>query len=271
LLLANHSPLHPRGVADTVTAMPHPQARGHGRPSFRRFAPLLLAGLGLALWPNSVEAATVFGADMTKSPDGTTTFLSVVNVIEPDGSPDNGAPVSGILTSVRIKTRGIAATGVMRVLSEVDHPNATTYRFNNTAPEIPVSVAADATRAGHITEVLTRRPIAAGQRLGWQSIPSTSEMDDDYFAPSGECAFSELFHSLGADLNYTTMLCNHNLLLTSGTIEGDADGDGFGDETQDACPTNASTQGTCPKKKCKKKHRKHSAEAAKKKCKKKRR
>jgi hypothetical protein len=29
-------------------------------------------------------------------------------------------------------------------------------------------------------------------------------------------------------------------------IERDRDGDGYGDETQDACPTNASTQGPCP-------------------------
>ena len=29
-------------------------------------------------------------------------------------------------------------------------------------------------------------------------------------------------------------------------LESDADHDGFGDETQDQCPTNASTQGPCP-------------------------
>ena len=54
------------------------------------------------------------------------------------------------------------------------------------------------------------------------------------------------------------------------TVEPDADRDGFGDETQDQCPSNASTQGPCPvhKKKCKK-HKKHSASAAKKRCKKK--
>ena len=63
----------------------------------------------------------------------------------------------------------------------------------------------------------------------------------------------------------------------SATLEPDADHDDFGDESQDQCPTNASTQGACPvtpatptKKKCKK-HKKHrSAKSAKKKkCKKK--
>ena len=64
-------------------------------------------------------------------------------------------------------------------------------------------------------------------------------------------------------------------------LEADADGDGFGDETQDQCPTDPSTHAACPvtpvtpapsvkKKKCKKHKKKHSAESAKKKkCKKK--
>jgi hypothetical protein len=59
----------------------------------------------------------------------------------------------------------------------------------------------------------------------------------------------------------------------SAALEPDADHDGFGDETQDACPANPATQGSCPaqhKKKCKKRKKHRSAEAAKKhKCKKK--
>jgi hypothetical protein len=34
-------------------------------------------------------------------------------------------------------------------------------------------------------------------------------------------------------------------LLVAASIEPDADGDGFGDETQDACPSQAGTQGQC--------------------------
>src|SRR5262249_45082054 len=55
---------------------------------------------------------------------------------------------------------------------------------------------------------------------------------------------------------------NHGAALAlQATVEPDADHDGFGDETQDQCPTDASTQGPCPTgqraaalKKCKKKH-----------------
>ena len=61
----------------------------------------------------------------------------------------------------------------------------------------------------------------------------------------------------------------------SALLESDGDQDGFGDETQDQCPTNAATQGPCPTaatgqratalKKCKKKQ----SRKARKKCKKK--
>jgi hypothetical protein len=56
----------------------------------------------------------------------------------------------------------------------------------------------------------------------------------------------------------------------SAVLEADADHDGFGDETQDQCPTNAATQGPCPApKKCKHKKKHHSSAVIAKKCKKK--
>lgn len=36
------------------------------------------------------------------------------------------------------------------------------------------------------------------------------------------------------------------LVNVSAVLEADTDGDGFGDETQDQCPTDPSTQGPCP-------------------------
>ncbi len=65
-------------------------------------------------------------------------------------------------------------------------------------------------------------------------------------------------------------------LDASAVVEPDADGDGYGDETQDGCPANGAVHDKCPatkKKKCKKKKKgkKRSSAAAKKKkgCKKK--
>jgi hypothetical protein len=232
---------------------------------------LVLALLASAIAPGSAAAATVFGADLNHDPTNTTGNLSLTNVIHQGGAPESGTPVSGILTSVRLRATGAAGgSGVIRVLGLVAHPNATSYTFNNSGPEIPVSVTPDTTPAGHVTEVLTRRPIAAGQRLAWLSTTNVFGLAVTYNDSSAECAYSASGHPVGANLTYTTNVCNQNVLLAAGTVEADADRDGFGDETQDACPTNAATQGPCPVKKCRKKrHKKHSAGVAKKKkCKK---
>ena len=116
-------------------------------------------------------------------------------------------------------------------------------------------------------------PIAAGEQLGlflpaggadcfWDSPPDTG-----LFFTGGD-------PPLNVDSNFTGANTNRRLNV-SAIVEPDADHDGFGDETQDACPSSALAQGACPvqHKKCKK-HRKksRSAAAAKKKgCKKKRR
>jgi RTX calcium-binding nonapeptide repeat (4 copies) len=44
----------------------------------------------------------------------------------------------------------------------------------------------------------------------------------------------------------TTELLSGFRILIAANVEPDSDHDGFGDETQDQCPTNATTQGPCP-------------------------
>jgi hypothetical protein len=113
-------------------------------------------------------------------------------------------------------------------------------------------------------------PIQPGEQLG-------------LFLPSGgaDCFFDAppdvgRFYTSGdpplnADSDFTGANTNRRL-NASAMVEPDADHDGFGDETQDACPSSAATQGACPvrHRKCKK-HKKRDASAAKKRCRKKRR
>ncbi|HEY3192421.1 MAG TPA: calcium-binding protein, partial [Solirubrobacterales bacterium] len=44
----------------------------------------------------------------------------------------------------------------------------------------------------------------------------------------------------------TTALLSGSRILIAANVEPDSDRDGFGDETQDQCPTNATIQGACP-------------------------
>jgi hypothetical protein len=255
------------------------------RTAIRAALTAATAALMLGAGASTATASTVFGADLTNTPDWPTSQYSMTAVIDPGGAADTGAPLSGILTSVRIKTRGAGGTGVIRILTLTSHPDAFTYNFLNDGPEIPVTVTADATPTGHITEVLTRRPIAAGQHLGWYVDDVPGNIKENYVDASAECAYTA-GSTAGPSTTqpYSTAACNHNVPLLSGTIEPDADHDGYGDETQDQCPTDATTQAACPaststaaatttpsttpppKRKCKKK--KHRAAAVAKKCKK---
>jgi hypothetical protein len=247
----------------------------------RRLGGLLAVGLGIAAFaiPATASASsTVFGDDLTHSPFFSNSALSVTTVTNPDGTDFTGSPVGGVLVSVRVKTSGGGGSGVVRVLTQVDRPDANTYVFRNIAPEIPITVTPDA-GSGHITEVLTRHTISAGDRLALRFDDAGGSIRETWNDPGGpaQCAYAGTAHPTGSDIAYTTVGCNNNPILAQGTVESDADHDGYGDETQDRCPTNASTQGPCPtpppphKKKCKKHKRKHrSAEAAKKKCRKKR-
>ena len=60
-------------------------------------------------------------------------------------------------------------------------------------------------------------------------------------------------------------LVSNAVMLANADIEPDADKDGYGDETQDLCSSDASTQGACPakkKKKCKKRKKRRNASDA---------
>jgi hypothetical protein len=116
-------------------------------------------------------------------------------------------------------------------------------------------------------------PIQVGEQIGLFLPNGNADCfidappDDGLFFTGGD-------PPLNADANFTGANTNR-LLNASAVVEPDADHDGFGDETQDGCPSSASAQGACPvpkRKKCKKHKKSRDASAAKKKaCKKKRR
>ena len=95
-------------------------------------------------------------------------------------------------------------------------------------------------------------------------------MDIDRAAPGADYAF---VNSTGPGLGTYSNYGGGYEVTIQYTIEPDADHDGYGDETQDLCPTDATTHGPCPAtgrraaalKKCKKKH----SHKKRKKCKKK--
>jgi hypothetical protein len=109
------------------------------------------------------------------------------------------------------------------------------------------SISESADRTGSSADVVpqtfaTRQPVKAGDYFG-VVLQGSSRVgayagvgdDDDLFeVPSGD-----------VDVDATTPDQYEQLLQVE--VEPDADGDGYGDETQDACPSNGSTSGACPR------------------------
>jgi hypothetical protein len=79
------------------------------------------------------------------------------------------------------------------------------------------------------------------------SIPSTVSGCDFGTSSAGDhIEYVASDPAVGTAATYTESGSGNIKANISARLEPDADGDGFGDETQDACPTNASTQLACP-------------------------
>lgn len=96
-----------------------------------------------------------------------------------------------------------------------------------------------------------RIPVQAGDRLGLAGLPFVVG-DTVYPGYILACASSSEF-TLGAAVGSTAIGSisafspyMEGRLPVSATLEPDADGDGFGDETQDRCPQSPAAQGPCP-------------------------
>jgi hypothetical protein len=227
------------------------------------------ASLLALLAPAASFAATDFGSNLAApwdSTEGCDDGCSIFNTAlsDPDKVIGPRAPVSGVVTSFTLK-KGTEPAGKhwpQVRLRDVRSPMADYYQGLAAGPAVrPTETPGEET-------FLTRLAITQGDYLSLDTIPEagadvpaiggngTSAYASGYLLPSGGPAVHRNSYS-------------NEALLLQAHVEADADGDGFGDETQDLCPSQAGTQGACVKKCKKKKHKHRSASAAKKKkCKK---
>lgn len=175
------------------------------------------------------------------------TIVSYIHPLPDSGNPDaGGAPSAGVVTKVRLRAK------------VVEHPTQVTFLLADLTPEPsgsatasiaaigptvtlqPTEDAEEATGETPIGEFDVRMPVRKGQQLAVQG----TEFEATYNA-SGD-KFSYVFMSpLQASQIPQPSLEATGELLVQGVIEPDADGDGFGDETQDRCPAQRTTQGAC--------------------------
>jgi hypothetical protein len=214
-----------------------------------------VAGVVLAV-PSGASAAVTLGETFVPSGCSEQTYIQTAS---PPGGPSYEVPFDGVITQWSYRSDSSPPETVQ--LKAAFHQGGTTFQI--VAESTPENIAAST-----LNTYQSRISVPAGADLGEFIGADCSRADDnysDYYADG----------NLSPGTTSSAFTLENFQQDISAVLEPDADRDGYGDDTQDLCPTNAATQGPCPvsapaKKKCKKKKKKHSAESAKKKkCKKK--
>ena len=220
-----------------------------------RLVAACLTVLALVL-PQGARGAVVFGADLTQGVSASggcgasagqpCSFFTETTSL---GTPETGSPMTGALVSMRLRHYN---PDPLQMALRAFRETSTSGSYLNVGPEIPTIVPQDTTPGGEVTEFTMHRVIAKGDRLGLGfTKPSYTSYASFYFLAGGGphlCRFRQgagQDHPVDTAASYSTAGCPYEVMM-SGTVEPDADGDGFGDETQDGCPMNAAVQGDCP-------------------------
>jgi hypothetical protein len=201
--------------------------------------------------PEGASGASVFGADLTQSVSGgcsgpTGQPCSYFGETTSAGTPETGSPMTGALVSVRLRHYNDVLP--VQIAVRAFRATSTAGDYLNVGPEIPTTVPQATALEGEVTEFPMHRVIAAGDRLGLGFTRPNYNFD---FLAAGGPRVCRVRAGIGQDhpvdtaASYGTAGCQDEVLI-SGTVEPDADGDGYGDETQDECPSDAAVQGDCP-------------------------
>jgi hypothetical protein len=181
-------------------------------------------------------ATTVLGQTVTPSaPSACSGFPDFEIVQESRGGVSSAAPAAGVITSWSFLAGPSASNIELRVFHKL---TATDTWQPVTAAGTLQTVAADS--GLHVYP--TRVPIAAGDFVGLHTAGGGCYAN----TPSGDVAryyYETSPQPVGTAASYNSISAIVDL---AAAVEPDADHDGYGDETQDSCPTKSSTQLPCP-------------------------
>jgi hypothetical protein len=207
----------------------------------RAIATVLTLAFAVPLFAaQAASAATEVGSNCTAN-TGTGGYTLVP--LAQAGSPlPLTAPTAGVATKWKVNTGlvlppGFAISEKMRVLRPTGTPN----QFQTIAESSPGIVV-----NGNGSNVFdTRIPVQAGDRFGAYAPEESSAVL--FCMTSSEADVigakkADVGPGSTADYEPVTKI----QLALSVTIEPDADGDGYGDETQDKCPQSAASHEPCP-------------------------
>ena len=214
-------------------------------PTHRIPTALAIAAGALLAAPAAGMASDTFGsrllnepANSSECPSSPCTLVSYIHPSAPNGDPySGGAPSDGVITKFRVRakayTPGQPVSATLRVanISRQSPDQATASGLGSGQPTTLVA-------NGQIEEHATRVPVKKGNHLALDA--SNAQLTYNASGSKFTYVFSPLLGQSPRTSNQPT-----GELLVQATVEPDRDHDGFGDETQDKCPSQASTAGQC--------------------------
>ncbi len=206
----------------------------------------VLAGAAVLLLaaPSSAPGAVTIGPDplpQRSSVIGQGGARIFANDVVPGASLTS--PLDGVV--VRWRARRGSGPGVLQadtLTLRILHPTGVANQFTTAGTSEPHPVPGGDDPID-VYEFPTRLPIQTGDRVGLGTVSGTF--------PALALIGASYLHRInpltdGQTATFDAGSFGDRAVLINADVEPDADGDGFGDETQDACPTDAGTQGTCP-------------------------
>jgi hypothetical protein len=198
-----------------------------------------------AAMTGSASAAVVSGSNLSVAPNAGTCIgpqpctLTISTLPGATSAPGGArAAIDGVIVAWRVRAIG----------SEKPHTIALHLVRNNRdagiGPEVPLPASPG------VYEYAARMPVRVGDEIGVDLLTTTVFGGTPVSRINVPGATSHLWIPRlfpGEERAPHPTEGTESETVMNVTIEPDADHDGFGDETQDACPTVASTTGPCPK------------------------
>ncbi len=188
---------------------------------------------------SGASAATEFGSHCTGNRAESNATYAVVQLSE--GGVSTAAPISGVITSWKVNLTSVPFTIGQQL--KVFRPTASSSQFQVVGESAMENVGSGA------NTFATRIPIQAGDHIGLFGTGAFGALfcqeTPESEAPGDSAGLSLGNPTVGSTATVSPFEAPAQVPVAA-VVEPDADGDGYGDETQDKCPQSAATQAPCP-------------------------
>ncbi|MFT4049067.1 MAG: hypothetical protein QM648_04425 [Solirubrobacterales bacterium] len=210
----------------------------------RRSITIMITTLGAVLAMSASAGAVTIGSLAPPVVDnGGCGSCNQFQITTDPSSPSYEVPFDGLITSFSIRTGTITAADKISLMLTYQKTN-TSYALKYISPPLAIP----ASSANGVATFALSVPVTAGWSLGlWGNTTTTplSYIPSSFIAAdtTGSYAILPAVGSTGGLQGSATS--GHRINVTA-NVEHDADGDGFGDESQDCFPADPTRHGDCP-------------------------